>query len=273
MWKLIFSVSLVMGNSVYDSVRYVVPSDSSQASMCPGRLCLTLNQFTQQADTYFITGSTFVFLAGNHSLHSALILANVSNMTLRGGSAASFLIGRNHTIRCENVSNIQIQGLTFVLCNIACKPESLYFINSQITISECEFHGSKGRQLARVKSICSCFSNITLLNCLFVGNTGSRGGAIEAREGSTLTISGSTFTGNEAAGSGGALFAHSSIVILEGVPQNTFRHNTCFSRGGALNCVNCTLMMVGNNTFEANSLPYNYLNQLVIVGGAWGYSN
>ena len=268
MWKLVFAVLLVLDISAQDNVRYVMPSSSSPAFICPGQPCLTLGQFTEMADRYFTTGSTFAFLAGNHSLHTALSLTNVSNMILRGDQTANILVERNHTIQCENVSNIQIQGLNFVLCNFACKQESaLYFTDSQVTISECEFHGSRNKRLVKVKSVYSRFSNITLLNCLFDGNTGSRGGAIEAKEGSTLTISGTIFTGNEAADSGGAVFAHTSVIILEGVPENTFSQNTCSSRGGALSCVNSTLMMIGNNTFEKNTIHHNYLNRLWVVGG------
>lgn len=96
---------------------YVRSSDSSPRS-CPRDPCFTLVQYVQQG-THFTSGSTFVFLAGNHSIHTAISLMHTSGIALRGenGSIPYILCGNATTtcIRCENVSNLRIERLAFIL--------------------------------------------------------------------------------------------------------------------------------------------------------------
>ena len=106
---------LMLCSTVAQNILHVKPSILS-AVVCPGQPCLTLGQYTEMANRYFATGSTLVFLAGNHSLHTVLSLANVSDMTLRGpgnSSPARIFLSNNATIRCENVGSFLIDGLKF----------------------------------------------------------------------------------------------------------------------------------------------------------------
>ena len=236
--------------------RYVVP-DISSVDICPGQPCLTLGQFTEMADRYFTTGSTFHFLAGNHSLHTALSLANVSNITLRGDlkhSAPSIFLGNKATIRCTNVSKFHIEELFFILCKKLCREEScLQLVNS----GRCDlFQGSMKETRLTTRSIYSQNSVVTILNCVFKRNSG---GAIlipsDIGE-NIITVTGSTFTGNRATEAGGAISAagYGATIILEGNPANVFKHNTAGSTGGALDCIGCMLILTGKNTFQDNSV-------------------
>ena len=266
-----------------------MPDNAPSDTCCPAQPCLTLGQYTVMSDRYFTTGSTFVFLAGNHSLHTVLSLANVSDTTLRGignNSTASIVFSNNATIRCKNVSSFVIEGLAFLLCKCPCKEEStLQFLDSdQIIISNSIFRG--GEVGGEVRSICSQHSNMTVLKCLFQGNRGPIGGALKfTRESkvnidrskfignyargseytessgmggaisiynSIATLSRSSFTRNSAANSGGAISAnYGSTVFLEG---NTMDSNTGGVAGGAVYCKTCTVKMRGNNTFRNNSV-------------------
>lgn len=167
--------------------RYVTPNSPSDI-ICPGLPCLSLGQYVELTERYFTTGSTFVFLPGNHSLESVLSLENVSDVTMRGvgsGSTARIFLGRQVTIFCDEVQNIRIEGLTFILCSYQCISSAMQILDSaEIVISDSIFQGSGKEPLNTVNSIHSHNSNFTVLNCLFEGNTGSNGGAIESWNGS-----------------------------------------------------------------------------------------
>ena len=104
-------------------IRYVLPNGSSPQS-CPGPPCLTIDQYTQQAETYFTTGSTFVFLAGNHSLQTTLTLSGISDVTLRGSEENASLVNiicMNDVIQSSSVTKLTIEHSTFLLRS-KCKP-------------------------------------------------------------------------------------------------------------------------------------------------------
>lgn len=97
-------------------VMSVKPCNST--ANCPGQPCLSLSDMPGR---YFTTGSTFVFLAGNHSLHTVISLTNSSDITLKGvgngpvGNSPTtriFLEG-NATILCDHVSKLNIRKLVF----------------------------------------------------------------------------------------------------------------------------------------------------------------
>ena len=225
---------LMLCSTVAQNVLYVKPS-IDPAVVCPGQPCLTLGQYAEMSDRYFTTGSTFVFLAGNHSLHTVLSLANVSDTTLRGpgnSSTARIFFSNNATIRCENVGSFLIDGLKF-------KSATLRMNRCDYKILNCVFQGS-GNMYAQ-------FCNITVHDCLFEGNAGL-GRSLKIWRNSNLTLAGSTFTGS----SGGAIAATLSAVNLEG--RNVFRFNSGSTNSavGALKCLSCTLTMSGTSIFEHN---------------------
>ena len=281
---LFFQLLAIACISAHPFLRYVAPSNASTAD-CSDHLipCFTVGQFTGMADRYFITGSVFLFLAGNHSLQDEIYLADASNITLMGhgnGSTVRISLADTAIIVCDNASNIRIEGLTFVLCQHHCKERSaLLLMNSeQIIISNSTF---RGNGMAKARSAYLTNSNVTVINCCFEGNRGFNGGALEAWSNSTIHISWSTFVGNNATSLGGAINLHdsgavisygntfsrnraehsggsitanhNSTIILEGI----FSHNSAGFSGGAIHCGGCTLTMRGNSTFRNNRLSSN----------------
>lgn len=239
--------------------RYVKP-DISSALTCPGQPCFTLGQFAGMQDEHFTIGSTFVFLAGNYSLQTVLRLAGVSDITLRGdgnGSTASVYLGNDATIICDNVTNVRIEGLQFILCKYQCKHESvLHFIDSgEVTISNCDFLGYGQETLARVRSVYSQHSNITIMNCFFKGNSGSSGGAIEHSGEGIVTINESTFARNiNKEAHGGAVSISGGKLILSG--NVIFSKNEAFLGGAVmmhtsdLSCDRATTVVLDGNRAE-----------------------
>ncbi len=97
-------------------VRYV---KSTTAESCPCQPCLTLDQYTSYGTKYFTTGTAFLFLAGNHSIHSTLKLQHISDVILKRMENDFDVTVVCETaeviIQCENVTNITLQGIAFKL--------------------------------------------------------------------------------------------------------------------------------------------------------------
>ena len=102
-------------------VHYVKPNNYTSQS-CPGQPCLILDQYTQQTATYFTTGSTFLFLPGNHSLQTTLNLTNISDVVFRGmeeqSSNITIIHGNGGNISCTGVANLTIDELTLKVTNL-----------------------------------------------------------------------------------------------------------------------------------------------------------
>ena len=262
MWLLLIQVFMVCNTASVQGYRYVKPNYLS--AMCPGQPCLTLDQYAEMAKKYFTSGSTFVFLSGDHSLHTALNLTNIADIHFRGiensSNSSSILLGNNGSISCNNINYFTIEGLSFVLCRNQCIAKSaLWFVDSgHIAINNSVFLGNWSQ-----RSLLLRHSNISVVNCFFERNKGYFGGAITATSGSIMYISRSTFTGNIGKYYGGAIGAIASIIILEGT---SFLHNAVElgSNGGALECNQSLLTMNGNNIFKNNSVT----NQEYTHGGA-----
>jgi len=95
----------------------------------------------------------------------------------------------------------------------------------------------------------------TAINNLNINNgyaaNGGSGGAIT--NASSITVSGSTFTGNQATGSGGAIFNGGSLTVM----NSTFTSNSARGgNGGAIDNSNfegCGTVTVSNSTFYQNT--------------------
>lgn len=193
---LLLYLNLVQSVSA-QKVHYVMPNGSSQ--LCPGQLCLTLDQCTQQAGECFTTGSTVVFMAGNHSLLTSVGLTNVSDLTLRsyaGESADVNIICRNEvTISLDRVTNVTIKGLHFYFCAISRHLRAALFVltvsSSKVIILNTIFQGCGNASKTPLGAIHAVHSNIEIINSTFRGS-----GALNVA-GSNIVISGSSFMGNK----------------------------------------------------------------------------
>lgn len=221
MWLLLLQVFMICNTVSVQGFCYVKPNFSS--ATCPGEPCLTLDQYAEMTKEYFTSGSTFVFLPGNHSLRTELSLTNISDIHFRGiensSNSSSILLRNNGSISSNNITYFIIEGLTFVLCRYQCNVKSvLWIVNSSYTmIYNSVFLGNwSGSELSFQRSLLLWHSNISVENCFFDRNVGYFGGAIAARSGSMINISRSTFIGNIGKYFGGAISTFASIITLEG---------------------------------------------------------
>lgn len=158
---------------------------------CENQQCLTLDQYTKEKEGYFKDGTTFLFLEGNHSSLIQVNLSGISHVTLRSKESNShvyIMCSNKVTFRCENVTDFNVKGLTFLFRSSEYNPASVLAIRSSkmVTISKSVFQGSVNLHNTSAWAVFSQNSSVAIADCLFEGNTGGKGGAILVQGGSTL---------------------------------------------------------------------------------------
>lgn len=218
------------------------------------RVTLWTSTSTRVTDTSQHAGSVFIFLPGNHSLKTSLDITAVSNISFRGttGNDSRIIIICSDEVTVNNVTSMEIEGMTFILHLTQQEGKSLSafaFTRSRgVVIANSVFQNENIPSPGR--AILSTDSNITIVNCLFEGNTGSdHGGAIFASQDTFMTLVGNVFTRNKA-GKGGAIYAERSNISLRGSSMNS---NSGYTSGGALYSYECNIMIT-DNTFCNNFL-------------------
>lgn len=258
---------LTSASSASMDTYYVKPNNYS--SNCDNQPCLTLEQYVNESARYLTTGSTFLFLSGNHSLQTQVNLTNISNLTLRGkdnDSNINILCTTKVAFRCENVIGFNVERLTFLLHLNQYNPASaLAFLSCRkVSISCSAFKGSKDRNKTSAWAIFSNNSSILVSDCVFEGNTGSRGGAISIQGRSIMKLNGNNFTKN--AGSKGGAISIQGGSMMQTLTGNNFTRNRA-SLGGAIYGSRSSIIMRGRDFFHNCSITrftYNEANR----GGA-----
>ena len=244
--SLLIIVSFLWSTSALHE-RYVKPDNPSSLS-CPGQPCLTLDQYTQQAATYFTTGSTFLFLPGNHTLQTTINLTDIYDLKfMRSEEKGSTIHGNRGEIVSMGVINLTIDGLTLE------KNHLQVFKSKGIMISNSTFLGNGTLTENSTSTLICINSNITVINCHFEENTGFHGGAIRI-EVTNLDLINCTFIRNMAHYRGGAIYAESSNITVSGnlmydfndsgTAVNIFSCNSASLYGGAI-CLDRTTAVFG----------------------------
>lgn len=187
---------------------------------CPGQPCLTLDQYTSQSSTYFTPGATFILLAGNHSLQTTIYMINMSHITLKAQDSRSdavITLLNGSAIQCESVTNLTIEGLTFLLYEVSEEFSAVVHISHSkaVWFLNLKFLGNN-RDKTLARALYSVASTFTFVSCLFEENAGHYGGAMHAKNGSDITINSSVFIHNKAHYQGGAIYLENSALVLNG---------------------------------------------------------
>ena len=239
-------------NSTHVSdVNFVVPMSVNCEH---NQTCLNMHLYVEDKDKFFKDGAVFIFLAGNHSLQKQLNLTGISRITLRSqenSSSVNIICSNTVTFRCENVTDFNVTGLTFLLQSNEHQIASAlaFFSSAKIMISNSIFQGRCTAGNTSAWAVFSYNSSITIVNSLFEGNTGSKGGALSVQRGSTLVSIHNNFTRNRGSISSGALHVSRSTTLLE---DSVFSHNSG-EVGGAIYCLFCSLTITGQTKFINNS--------------------
>ena len=295
--------ALLINNLSYcsaENVYCVIPTAAS-CSSCPHNSthCTTLSEYAQEAELYFTTNTTMVFLPGDHTLDANITVANVTRLTMRGesssGSRATVVCSGSVGLSFTNMMEFKMHSLAFTSCSrllryaikvpcrfpLASVYAALHLQSAQYAeLVNCSFHDNNGSALAVTNtSNTLAGNNFTHNHC----ESNCIGGGIIALSSNLSFTGNTTFLENRAkfAGTlnnsraGGAIYA-SENTVLSFNGANNFIHNSADNGGGAIFMSHNTVaQFLGINNFINNSASYggaiSMLNNTVL--GFYGISN
>ena len=102
---------------------YCVTHTAASCSSCPhnSTKCTTLSEYAQEAELYFTSNTTMVFLPGDHVLNTNITVSNVTRLVMCGGSSS----GNRATVICSgsvglsftSMMGFKIYSLGFTSCS------------------------------------------------------------------------------------------------------------------------------------------------------------
>ena len=118
-------VALLINTLSYCSAEnvYCVTPTGTSCSSCPHNSihCATLSEYAQEAETYFTSATTIMFLPGDHVLDRNITVANVFRLTMHGGSSSGNVatVVRNGSVGFSftNMVDFNIYSLAFTSYN------------------------------------------------------------------------------------------------------------------------------------------------------------
>ena len=219
---------------------YCVTPTATSCSSCPHNSthCTILSEYAQEAELYFTSNTTMVFLLGDHTLDRNITVANVTRLTMRGESSS----GNRATVVCSGSV-----GLSFTSM-VDLKIDYLAF-----TSCSRKYNGTLPGippTVVYVALLLQSTQYAELVNCFFCDNSGT---ALLTNN-VNAALSGNTFTQNRALRSpGGAIIAYNNTVLnFSGI--NNFINNSARQGGGAIyTSHNTVLSFNGTTNFINNS--------------------
>ncbi len=260
--------SLLSGSATAGYIR------STAQATCPSEPCLLLEEYVSSVAQYFISDTSFVLLEGEHYLNTPLVLSDITSMTLSGnGSGAVIILSAEAFISYTNSYTISLSSLEVVYAGKTVRPKSaLLFENSHsVQIANVNFTGQI-TEGGHSQALSYSRSTGDVINCSFSSGHSEYGGAMNVNS-SNITLSGVSYTDNNADASGGAIFADNSRLVFGGT--NSFLRNKASAvhfvgnytvGGGAIFATQTFIELEGFNSFvESGPIdPY----QHVVLGGA-----
>ena len=116
---------LLISTSSYCSAKnvYCVAPTAASCSSCPHNStnCTTLSAYVQEAELYFTSNTTMVFVPSDHTLDGNITIANVAGLTMCGISSSS----KTATVVCSgsvglsftSMLEFKIESLAFTSCS------------------------------------------------------------------------------------------------------------------------------------------------------------
>ena len=264
-----------------ENVYCVTPTATSCSSCSPNSAnCSTLPEYAQEAELYFTSNITIMFLPGDHALATNITVANIARLTMRGENSS----GNTATVVCNglvgftftSMVDFKIHSLAFTNCsrNYAIPPDlvselpfALYtamylkvalFINSTqyAEIVNCSFHDNWGTALAvnDTNIILVGNSNFTHNHCTEF-NSCVGGGGIAAFSSNLSIVGNTTFFENRASLAGAGMYVLSSKLNSTGNIHlmNNLNSGVTPIAGGTLYASASLLHFTGTNNFINNS--------------------
>ena len=232
-----------------ENVYCVTPTQhtDTSCSLCPhiSTHCATLSEYAQQANLYFTSNSTMVFLPGDHILDTSITVTNISRLMMRGESSLGYVakVVCNGSVGLHFMSmvDLKIHSLTFTACSRSFDEYYTYaMLLESIEYAElinCSFHDNFGTALVVYQTSVTLAENneFTHNHCdkWFMAIYCVSGGGISAH------YSNLTFTGN-------TTFLQNYAMLGSGPAD--------YGGGGAIYAVyNTSLSFTGTSNFVNNS--------------------
>ena len=256
---------------------YCVTPTATSCSFCPHNStnCTTLSEYAREAELYFTSNTTMVFLPGDHDLDTNITVANVIRLTVRGESSsdnmATVVCNGSVGLSFTSMVDFKLHSLAFTSCSrdfsdpLASKHALLFDLVEYAELVNCSFHGNSGTALVVINT------NITLTgNTNFTRNHCEDdycvGGGGIAAVSSNLTFIGDTmFIENSATFGNNATHGAAGIDMIDCSLTSTgsihFINNTSTGRfiysilgpPGAIWASASSLHFTGYNNFIGNS--------------------
>ena len=135
---------------------YCVTPTASSCSSCPHNStnCTTLSEYAQEAELYFTSNTTMVFLPGDHALDANITVVNMTRLIMRGDTSS----GNMSTIVCNGLVGLsftsvvafEIYSLAFTSCSRNYTLPDIYFgivhvalllqSSQSVGLVNCSFH-------------------------------------------------------------------------------------------------------------------------------------
>ena len=187
----------------------------------------------------------------------AVNAANIADQTFENQTTSTSDGTGALTLNKDNANTIS--GSTFKK-NTADKKGGAVVIEKDTVITKSTFDSNIQTSTAKDTAGGAVFidgAKVEISGSSFTQNTGFLGGAVNVRNGSTLSITDSVFSGNSANGFGGAI---SDYEDKEGAVQNelisinrtVFKNNRDSKGGGALHVVNTKAINITDSEFSGN---------------------
>ena len=220
---VIFLVAALLINTLsYCSAEnvYCVRPATTPCLPCPHNStnCTTLSEYAQEAELYFTSNTTMVFLPGDHVLDMNIKVANVTRLTMRGesssGTVATVVCSGSVGLSFKNMAELKIDFLVFTSCS----------------------RDSASPSASKYALLLESIAHAELVSCSFHNNNGttnrSLGGAIYVSHITVLNFSGTNNFINNSAEDGGAIYVHNTRVSFSG--NSNFINNSATGDGGAI---------------------------------------
>ena len=237
---------------------YCVTPTVASCPSCPDNSthCTTLSEYAQEAELYFTSNTTIVFLPGDHVLDADITVANVSRLTMRGEPSsnnytATVVCSGPYGLIFTNMMKFKMQSLAFTKCS-RMYTFPLNVLNSIITSAFRVPFKPTLPFIAKHALLLQFTQYAELVNCSFHYNIGTGLVVIS----SSITSENNDFTHNYCEPSkcdmfgGGIVTVNSSLTFIG---NTTFIGNIGIVAGAGIFMFNSALNSTGNFHFESNS--------------------
>lgn len=254
---------------------------------CYSHPCISISEFASNLSDYLHPCTHLILQSGNHTLNSPFVFAHIETLSLSTNFSSTTIVCVNQsiTIGFEHVSNVHIDGVTFITCktfvnsskNFTLENSSyfgmnmtgtaLFSVNTTAYLSNCsftQFHGTQFTNAIIGGAIIISRSTFHMYECILEENGAHRGGALFLGQNSSLLLLYCMINDNHDHPSplrniltrGGAILVCHGCHIT--VTNSTFTNNTAI-QGGVLYLEGLFItvdVMLSNNTFSQNSGQY-----------------